>query len=184
MGEGEENTNPGKGEAHRTWKLGPGSSIPSRDQRTLSCHCSFGVLDEVVPFIFLSQACYLCPILSVPKTRPELGAGRFVPEGKRVGLPCLQISTWRKQLCFCIPLCPQGSHIPTPHRTLNVNQEGPHTEENVGIRNHLEPPGNVGSAWEQCRQGCPESSTSTAQSWAVQCGLGSVPCVPRAPCSP
>lgn len=67
MGEGEENTNPGKGEAHRTWKLGPGSSIPSRDQRTLSCHCSFGVLDEVVPFILLSQACYLRPILSVPK---------------------------------------------------------------------------------------------------------------------
>lgn len=114
VGAGQESTNPEKGEAHGTWKFGPHSSTPSRDQRALSSHCSFGVLDEVVPFTLLSQVFYLCPIPSVPKTRPGLDGGRFVPEGKQVGLPCPPDSHAEKTAPFLLPTLPPRKPRPSP----------------------------------------------------------------------
>lgn len=78
------------------------------------------------------------PFICAPfhwSTKPGLGwmqEGLFWKGNKQASL-VLQILTWRKRLHFCIPLCPQGSHIPTPHQTLTVNQAGPPHHQECGI---------------------------------------------------
>lgn len=57
----------------------------------------------------------------------------LLQKGNKRACLVLQIPTWRKQLHFCIPLCPQGNHIPTPHRTLTVNRAGPPHHQECGI---------------------------------------------------
>lgn len=99
-------------EIHRTWperKAIPHSSTPSWEQRTVSSHCGFGVLDKVMPFILIFQACYLPLVPPVPNNRPKFDTGRFVAVGEKSGT------------ASCPPVSPLGGNrpIPTSRSALN-----------------------------------------------------------------
>lgn len=71
----------------------------------MSSHCSFGVLDKVIPFILVFQVCYFCLIPPVPNKRPN-GAGRFVAVGEK------------SRTASCPPVSPLGGNSPVPAFTL------------------------------------------------------------------
>ena len=98
----------------------------------------FWVLDKVIPFILIFQACYLCLIPPLANNRPKFDAGRFAAVGEKSRTAsCHPVSHVEETDTFPHPtlLSRRASPKLSPD-TLNVNKAGPPHPTHRGEHNH------------------------------------------------